>query len=431
MQKNHKKSIVEIIEEIKNEQKNEGLKLVHIKYTFEDWKGGTFGGMKFDKQPYHNFEPNYYTLAWEGNLYFVEVPQEVATQILSEQKKIYDKTVENLAQNFIDEFDRQHQMRGNGETLLKREIEELEKLFFEENLSIEGSIEVIKYFNFNTVVSFRATSEETKYTDWQIRKIRRIHDKIKKGKRYRNKDEFEWYRRVKPDNNTDLEKYEIRVEALEKYRLHLIGFRDGKLSPSQPFTDTFRNINTNAINLLERPYTLDNKTNVKEMQKKKILSSVFISYNTKDKKIAQQISKYLEDAGVETFFWEKDAPGGKTLKKIMTSNIEAKDRLLFIASENSIKSVPCQFELTQGRQKQDKLWKTILFPIHIDDFLFKVEKDDVKPKNKREDFWENIEELREINSLDFTPFKNGITENTEEHFRKMINKIIDSLEKHS
>lgn len=235
MQKNHKKSIEEIIEEIKSYPKNEGLKLVHLKYTFEDWKGGTFGGMKFDS---YVPKPDYYTMTGEGNLYFVEVPQEVAAQILNEQKKIYHKTVEDLALKFIAEFHRQHQMRGNGQTLLNREIEELEKLFFEEKLPIKESIEVIEHFNFNTVVSFMATSERTKYADWQIKKFRRIHDKKNRNKRYRGTSKTEWYEYVKPDNNTDLGKgaaLEIRIEALDKYRLHLIGFEKGEFSPSQPF----------------------------------------------------------------------------------------------------------------------------------------------------------------------------------------------------
>lgn len=212
----------------------------------------------------------------------------------------------------------------------------------------------------------------------------------------------------------------INTVKIFQYYKYLTAFRSKGKAPQRQH-----------LRQLEQSGNFDNDTNIKEMQSKKILSSVFISYSTKDKKIAQQISKYLKDAGVETFFWEKDAPGGKPLAKIMTSNIDAKDRLLFIASENSIKSEPCQFELTRGRQKQDKLWRTILFPIHIDDFLFKVEKDDVRPKSKREDFWENIQELKDINSLDFTPFKNGVTENTEKHFTKMINEILDSLEKHS
>lgn len=112
---------------------------------------------------------------------------------------------------------------------------------------------------------------------------------------------------------------------------------------------------------------------IKKQLNTKIMSSVFISYSLRDAKIANAINEYLKANNVSTFLWEQNAPGGKPLKSIMKSNIDSNDRLLFIASENSLKSEACHYELTQGRLKQDKLWKTILFPIHIDDFLFKIE----------------------------------------------------------
>lgn len=165
---------------------------------------------------------------------------------------------------------------------------------------------------------------------------------------------------------------------------------------------------------------------VKKMLKEKIMSSVFISYSLKDSDIARNINEFLKSKDVTTFLWENDARGGKTLKDIMKSNIDSKDRLLFIASENSLKSEACHFELTQGRKKQDKLWKTILFPIHLDDFLFRIEYDEIRPRAKRDEFWENIQELRDINSLDFSKFKNGIGRKKKE-FNKLMEKLVDSL----
>jgi uncharacterized protein YjbI with pentapeptide repeats len=164
---------------------------------------------------------------------------------------------------------------------------------------------------------------------------------------------------------------------------------------------------------------------IKELLNKKILSSVFISYSLKDNKIANAINNSLKTLGVTTFLWERDAPGGKTLKHIMKSSIDSKDRILFIASENSLKSEACHFELSEGRKKQDLLWKTILFPIHIDNFLFEIEKDQIRPKEKRDEFWTNITELREINSLDFSEFKDRIGK--KKKFETLVLKLIDSL----
>ena len=109
----------------------------------------------------------------------------------------------------------------------------------------------------------------------------------------------------------------------------------------------------------------------------------------------------------------------------MTENIDKYDRLLFISSTSSIKSNACQFELSNGRIKQDKFWKTILFPIHIDDFLFKVEKEDIRPREKQEEYWKNIQELRDINSLDFSEFNNATFEKTK--FENKVKKIINEL----
>jgi hypothetical protein len=110
----------------------------------------------------------------------------------------------------------------------------------------------------------------------------------------------------------------------------------------------------------------------------------------------------------------------------MSENINFYDRVLFIASENSIKSEACQYELTNARVKQDKLWKTIFIPIHIDDYLFSLQKDEIRPREKREEYWENIKDLREVNSLDFKKFKVPSDFN-EEEFERLVYKLIEAL----
>jgi hypothetical protein len=131
-------------------------------------------------------------------------------------------------------------------------------------------------------------------------------------------------------------------------------------------------------------------------------SSLFISYSFKDKIFVNKLNDSLCENGVNTFLWEKDAPFGEPLKEIMNENVHKYDRVLFIASENSLKSPACQFEISEARKKQDKLWKTVLFPIHIDNFLFEIKKENIKPRDKVDEYWLNICELKEINSLDFS-----------------------------
>lgn len=162
------------------------------------------------------------------------------------------------------------------------------------------------------------------------------------------------------------------------------------------------------------------------MVEKAEYQTVFISYSFKDKKFANTLNERIKKIGITTFLWEKDAPGGKGLKKIMRENIKNRDRLLFIASENSIRSNACQFELSEGKKKQNLLWNEILFPIHIDNYLFQIEKDEIRPLEKQEEYWSNIIELKEINSIDFSKV---MVDLGGEEFDLQISKLIEGLKK--
>jgi uncharacterized protein YjbI with pentapeptide repeats len=155
--------------------------------------------------------------------------------------------------------------------------------------------------------------------------------------------------------------------------------------------------------------------------------TIFISYSFKDKQFANNLNKSLIRKGVVTFLWENDAPGGKDLKKIMRENIKEKDRLLFIASENSLRSKACQYELLEGSKKQEQLWQEILFPIHIDNYLFEIEKDEIKPIEKQDEYWKNILELRDIKSIDFTRV---VGKYRSIQFDKKVTELITGLKKY-
>jgi uncharacterized protein YjbI with pentapeptide repeats len=168
------------------------------------------------------------------------------------------------------------------------------------------------------------------------------------------------------------------------------------------------------------------KDKISRITRKSEYQTVFISYSFKDKVFANKLNKSLTNKGVSTFLWEKDAPGGKSLSKIMKENIKDKDRLLFIASKDSIKSKACHFELTQGRLKQEISWEETLYPIHIDHFLFELEKENIKPTEKQDEYWLNITELKEINSVDFTGWNKN---QSEIDFEKQVSELIKGLEK--
>lgn len=156
--------------------------------------------------------------------------------------------------------------------------------------------------------------------------------------------------------------------------------------------------------------------------------SIFISYSFDDQKFAKSINEELLRRGILTFLWEKDSPGGQQLKSIMSENVKSKDRLLFIASQSSLKSAACQYELTEGRKKQEKTWEDVLFPIHIDNYLFEIKKEKIRPLEVQEEYWNNILELRELNSLPFGDFINAEKRNSDE-FESQIIRLIRGLRK--
>lgn len=171
-------------------------------------------------------------------------------------------------------------------------------------------------------------------------------------------------------------------------------------------------------NVLENLFGIHN-TDIKEyiygLTSKIEFQSIFISYNFRDKDFAQRINKELIKKGIMTFIWEKDSPGGDNLKNIMSKGVKAKDRVLFIASKDSLKSPACQYELTEGRKKQELTWQNVLFPIHIDNYLFELEKTDIRPVEVQDEYWKNICELRNLNSLDFSEFVTSESYNSNDY----------------
>jgi uncharacterized protein YjbI with pentapeptide repeats len=154
--------------------------------------------------------------------------------------------------------------------------------------------------------------------------------------------------------------------------------------------------------------------------------TIFISYSFKDKEFANRINDSLLKNGLKTFLWEKDAPGGQLLEDIMENNIKKFDKVLFIASQNSIKSKACQFEISQARGKQEATWSSnTFFVIHIDNYLFEVEKNKIRPIKMAEEYWENIEELRRVNSKDFSKYITEVYD--EKEFDGVMIDIVSEL----
>lgn len=125
--------------------------------------------------------------------------------------------------------------------------------------------------------------------------------------------------------------------------------------------------------------------------------------------------------------WEKDAPGGGYLEDIMSNNVRSHETLLFIASQHSLKSKACQFELSEGNKMQEETWNNIFFPIHIDNYLFEIKENQIRPIEKQKEYWANIQELKRTNSKNFTNFSSPEKINLNLLEKEILNHIIRYL----
>lgn len=119
------------------------------------------------------------------------------------------------------------------------------------------------------------------------------------------------------------------------------------------------------------------------------------------------------------FRFQNNDPGG-SFESIMVQEIEQHDNLLFIASENSIKSRACQFELTQGRKKSQAEWRQVVVPVRLDDYIITIRESDIPANDKRKEYWDNIQDLKRTNIHDFSTFVN---EDVSPAFESEIDKL--------
>ncbi len=131
--------------------------------------------------------------------------------------------------------------------------------------------------------------------------------------------------------------------------------------------------------------------------------SVFISYSNEDIVFARHLRNFLVARGVDVFFFELDSQP-TLLKELMQKEIYKRDIFLFIASKNSLMSEPCQFELSNCQEKQNKDWsKDLLVTLKIDDYIFEINKHNIPQKN-RDEFWSNIQFIKDRRMLDYKQF---------------------------
>ena len=102
-----------------------------------------------------------------------------------------------------------------------------------------------------------------------------------------------------------------------------------------------------------------------------LMQSTFISYGAPDAPFARKLQERLTANGVHTFLFERDAPVGKRLHRVMFEGINKFDRVILICSRSSLirKGVQNEVEETFAREARDG-GASYLLPITVDDHLF-------------------------------------------------------------
>ena len=103
--------------------------------------------------------------------------------------------------------------------------------------------------------------------------------------------------------------------------------------------------------------------------------SCFISFSSKDQDFAERLHADLNAKGIRTWFAPHDLVIGDKTRDRIDEKIRTFDKLLLILSSNSSNSEWVKYETDKAYAKELKSNSLVLFPIRLDDSVFKVKKD--------------------------------------------------------
>jgi len=117
--------------------------------------------------------------------------------------------------------------------------------------------------------------------------------------------------------------------------------------------------------------------------------SCFICFSSKDAPFPEKLKNDLKSSGIRCWFFPNDATWGKDVYKNIDDAITAFDKIIVICSKNSLNSEPVLREIERAIQKEKELrekhtkTKRVLFPITIDDYVYKDWNHYLKPDVRR------------------------------------------------
>lgn len=153
------------------------------------------------------------------------------------------------------------------------------------------------------------------------------------------------------------------------------------------------------------------------LAKERRFHTCFISYSSKDEPFTEKLKKNLEKKKIRCWFFPDDAIWGKDVYDNIDIAITIYDKLVVICSKNSLNSEPVLREMERGLQKEKKQkkmgrkTKRVLFPITIDDYLFKRWDHYLRP------------DLLRITVGDFKKWKDP------DKYKEAFNKLLNGLQK--
>ena len=127
--------------------------------------------------------------------------------------------------------------------------------------------------------------------------------------------------------------------------------------------------------------------------------SCFISYSSKDDEFAKRLYADLVREHVRCWFAPEDLKIGERFRPKIDEAIRVYDKLLLVLSENSIHSPWVEKEVETAFEKEKQVWKTVLFPIRLDDAVMKTDQAwaaDIRRTRHIGDFsqWKNHDEYK-------------------------------------
>jgi len=100
--------------------------------------------------------------------------------------------------------------------------------------------------------------------------------------------------------------------------------------------------------------------------------SCFISHSAGDKRFCERLYADLQAKNVRVWYFPEHAKWGEPVWGEIDKSIKLYDKLVVVCSKNSLQSGPVLREIQRALNREDHDGRNVLFPVRIDDYIFKT-----------------------------------------------------------